>query len=76
MIQMYSERLGAGAQKIANKCLFKLSQPKERKLPKFTFGENIFKIQFITGIPEKNWQNSIENWFSELIDLGGKSAVT
>ena len=77
MIQMYySESLGASAQKIANRCIFKHSQPKERKQPQFAVGENVFRIRFTAGTPEKNWQNAIENWFAELKDFGGKSVVT
>lgn len=77
MIQMYySDSIGMKAQQHANKCLFKHSNPAVRKQPQFPTGENIFKKKFIGGIPIKNWQEAIENWFGEIKDFGGKSVVT
>ena len=74
MIQMYySEAIGEKAQEWANKCLFKHSPKGFRKQPQFKTGENIYKISFIGGKPEKNWQKAIEAWYAEIKDFAGKS---
>ena len=74
MIQMYySESIGEKAQEWANKCIFKHSSKEFRKQPQFKTGENIYKISFIGGKPEKNWQKAIEAWYSEIKDFKGKS---
>jgi len=74
MIQMYySDAIGEKAQEWANKCIFKHSTQDFRKQPQFKTGENIYKISFYGGKPEKNWQKAIEAWFSEIKDFGGKS---
>jgi len=76
MLQMYySDTLGSTAQTVANRCFYKHSNPQERKQPQFSVGENVFRMKFINGTPEKNWQNAIEDWFSEIKDFGGKSVV-
>ena len=76
MLQMYySDGLGASAQKVANRCLYKHSNPQDRNQPQFAVGETIFRMKFINGTPEKNWQNAIEDWFTEIKDFGGKSVV-
>lgn len=77
MIQMYySDALGAKAQQVADKCLFKHSHREFRKQPQFETGENIYQTKFISSTPIKNWQGAIEAWFSEIRDFGGKSVVT
>ena len=77
MIQMYyNQSIGAKAQEWADKCTFKHSDPGSRKLPQFATGENIFRTKFIKETPIKNWQNAIEDWFSEIKDFGGKSVVS
>lgn len=74
MIQMYySDAIGEKAQQWANKCLFKHSPKDFRKQSQFKTGENIYKISFIGGKPEKNWQKAIESWFAEIKDFAGKS---
>lgn len=74
MIQMYySDAIGEKAQAWANKCLFKHSTRNFRKQAQFSTGENIYRIRFINGKPEKNWQKAIESWFSEIKDFAGKS---
>jgi len=76
MLQMYySDSLGASAQAVADRCMFKHSDPAKRKQPQFYVGETIFKMKFINGNPEKNWQNAIEDWLSQIKDVGGKSMV-
>jgi hypothetical protein len=48
MLQMYySDSLGATAQKVANRCLYRHSDSEERKQPQFAVGENIFRMKFI-----------------------------
>lgn len=74
MIQTYySTDVHDKAQKWADGQKFMHSTSKYRKQPNFPCGENLY-MSMVSGMqPKKDWKKAVNEWYSEIKNMGGKS---